>query len=222
MDILELYEDRAIEALHKLRAFSQSPEFEGFEIQESLIRGSGGRRRVRFDGEPGWWQRIRVTGAKNGALSFEAVTQTARAPARLLPTQRGLVDRFVEQAIASTGRNLCDRPHALRAARAARLQGLCAGSAQGRADAEPRAAAIPWELMHDGFDRSAEPMSVAGGMIRQLLLDDERADVLRAPAKTALVIGNPIVQDRRFPSLPGAADEALAVGTAAQRTAATT
>ncbi len=213
VDILELYEDRAIEALHKLRAFSQSPEFDGFEIQESLVRGSGGRRRVRFDGEPGWWQRIRVTGNKSGALSFEAVTQTARAPARLLPTQRGLVDRFVEQAIASTARNLSIGHTLFELLVPHDFKGYAPDRRKVALMLNPRAAAIPWELMHDGFDRSAEPMSVAGGMIRQLLLDDERADVLRAPAKTALVVGNPIVQDRRFPPLPGAADEALAVGT---------
>ena len=63
----------------------------------------------------------------------------------------------------------------------------------------PAAAAIPWELMHDGFDRSAEPMAVASGMIRQLLLSDERAHVLRSPSNTALVVGNPKVDDRTLP-----------------------
>ena len=72
----------------------------------------------------------------------------------------------------------------------------------------PEAAAIPWELMHDGFDRTSDPLSVASGMIRQLLLPDERSHVLRSPGNTALVIGNPIVSDTRFPSLAGAAEEA--------------
>ena len=49
-----------------------------------------------------WWQRIRVKGKKSGALEFEAVTQTARAPARLLPTQRGLVDGFVAARLETT------------------------------------------------------------------------------------------------------------------------
>ena len=40
-------------------------------------------------------------------------------------------------------------------------------------------------------------------MIRQLLLPDERPQVLRPPKNTALVIGNPMVSDDRFPSLPG-------------------
>ena len=213
VEILELYEDRAIEALHKLRALAQSPEFEGFEIEEALVRGSEGRRRVRFDSEPGWWQRIRVTGEESGELTFEAVTQAARAPSRLLPTQRGLVDGFVDRAIASTasnprlGHTLFELlvPHDFKTyAPDRRKLALML---------DPKAAAIPWELMHDGFDRAAEPMSVASGMIRQLLLPEERAQVLRSPTNTALVVGNPKVQDRRFKSLPGAAEEAAGVAT---------
>ena len=65
--------------------------------------------------------------------------------------------------------------------------------------------------MHDGFDRMAEPLSVSGGMIRQLLLPDERQHVLRSTGNTALVVGNPIVADPRFPSLAGAAAEAATV-----------
>jgi len=44
-------------------------------------------------------------------------------------------------------------------------------------------------------------MSVSTGMLRQLLVNDAREQPLRAPGKTALVIGNPIVSDTRFPSL---------------------
>jgi pimeloyl-ACP methyl ester carboxylesterase/tetratricopeptide (TPR) repeat protein len=213
VEIFELYEDRAIEAVHRLRALSQSPEFEGFEIEEAMIRGPEGRRRVRFEAEPGWWQRIRVTVEADEALKFEALTQAARAPSRLLPTQRGLVDGFVERAIASTAANarvgytlfelLVPNDFKTYAPDRRKLALML----------DPKAAAIPWELLHDGFDRAAEPMSVAGGMIRQLLLTDERAQVLRSPTNTALVIGNPKVDDRRFKSLPGAAAEAASVAT---------
>jgi hypothetical protein len=48
-------------------------------------------------------------------------------------------------------------------------------------------------------------------MIRQLLVTNERAHVLRSPSNTALVIGNPKVSDPRFPPLPGAAEEARQV-----------
>jgi pimeloyl-ACP methyl ester carboxylesterase/tetratricopeptide (TPR) repeat protein len=211
IEILELYEDRAIEALHTLRQLSQSPEFEGFIVQELLARGDDGRRRARFDQAVGWWQRIRVTSTEQGALQFEAVTQTARAPARLRPTQRALVDDFVQQAIETTS-NDPKLGHTL-------FELLVPNEFKSYAPDQrklalmlnPAAAAIPWELMHDRFGRSPEPLSVSSGMIRQLLLVDERAHVQRAPDNTALVIGNPIVSDPRFASLPGAAAEATSV-----------
>ncbi len=211
LDILELYEDRAIEALHVLRSLSSAPEFDDYVVEELLAKGPGGQRRVRFEQASSWWQRIRVKGKKSGVLEFEAVTQTARAPARLLPTQRGLVDGFIDRAIETTasdlklGHTLFEllvpndfKPYAPDRRKLALML-------------NPAAAAIPWELMHDGFDRSAEPMAVASGMIRQLLLSDERAHVLRSPNNTALVVGNPKVDDRRFPSLSGAAEEASRV-----------
>ncbi len=48
-------------------------------------------------------------------------------------------------------------------------------------------------------------------MIRQLIVDGGRERPQRAPGPTALVIGNPIVADPRFPSLPGAEAEAAEV-----------
>jgi hypothetical protein len=211
IDILELYEDRAIEALHTLRQLAQSPEFEPFVVQELLVKGDDGRQRARFDQAAAWWQRIRVTSNGQGALRFEAVTQTARAPARLRPTQRALVDDFVQQAIETTsndpklGHTLFELlvPNEFKAyAPDQRKLALMLN---------PAAAAIPWELMHNRFGRSPEPISVSSGMIRQLLLRDERAHVLRSHGNTALVIGNPIVSDPRFASLPGAAAEATSV-----------
>ena len=69
---------------------------------------------------------------------------------------------------------------------------------------DPKAAAIPWELLHDRYGRGSHPMAVASGMVRQLLVNTGQSHVVRAPGATALVIGNPLVSDERFPSLPGA------------------
>jgi triacylglycerol esterase/lipase EstA (alpha/beta hydrolase family) len=213
VEIFELYEDRAIEGLHALRVLTQAPEFDAYVVDELLVRGEEWQRRVRFAQSQGWWQRIRVVSEVDDALKFEAVTQTARAPSRLRPTQRGLVDGFVQQALETTandpklGQTLFEllvpndfKPYAPDRRKLALM--LNEG-----------AAAIPWELIRDGFDRSAEPLSVSSGMIRQLLLGDERSQVFRATSNTALVIGNPIVSDERFPSLSGAAAEAAGVAT---------
>jgi tetratricopeptide (TPR) repeat protein len=211
VDILELYEDKAIEALHALKALARAPEFENYLVDELLVRGPEGQRRVRFDPAAGWWQRIRVKSTDDGTLEFEALTQAARALARLRPTQRRLVDGFVEQAIESTandrrvGKTLFEllvpndfKPYAPDQNKLALMLNA-------------EAAALPWELMHDGFERMTEPLSISGGMIRQLLLSDERAHVLRSTGNRALVVGNPIVADPRFAPLAGAAAEAAAV-----------
>jgi tetratricopeptide (TPR) repeat protein len=211
VDILELYEDKAIEALHALKALARAPEFENYLVDELLVRGLEGQRRVRFDPAAGWWQRIRVKSTDDGTLEFEALTQAARALARLRPTQRRLVDGFVEQAIEATandrrvGKTLFEllvpndfKPYAPDQNKLALMLNA-------------EAAALPWELMHDGFERMTEPLSISGGMIRQLLLSDERAHVLRSTGNRALVVGNPIVGDPRFPPLAGAAAEAAAV-----------
>ena len=212
VEILELYQDRAIEALHELRAVAQSPEFESFTVEPTLTRRPEGQRRARFDQAQAWWQRVRVKRDDQGGLEFEALTRSARAAARLLPTQHDLVEGFIRDAIKTTakdpslGKTLFELlvPNDFKAyAPDRRKLGLMLNTA---------AAAIPWELMHDGYDRSEEPLSVSSGMIRQLLLPDERQHVLRSPADSALVIGNPVVTDERFPSLPGAAAEASVVG----------
>ncbi len=211
VDILELYEDRAIEALHALKGLSRAPEFESYLVDDLLTGGREGQRRVRFEQAAAWWQRIRVTSDKDGSLQFEAVTQAARAVSRLRPTQRGLVEGFVQQAIETTAND--------RKVGQTLFELLVPNDFKSYAPDQHKlaimmnaeAAALPWELMHDGFDRMAEPLSISGGMIRQLLLPDERQHVLRSTGNTALVVGNPIVADPRFPSLAGAAAEAATV-----------
>lgn len=208
VDILELYQDRAIEALHELRSLSQSPEFEAFTVEPTLLSGPEGRRRARFNQAQAWWQRIRVRGDDQGALEFEAVTRSARAAARLLPTQRDLVDGFVRDAIRTTANDPSLGQTLFELLVPTDFKAYAPDRRRLALMLNARAAAIPWELMYDGFDRTVEPISVSGGMIRQLLLPDERQHVLRAPADTALVVGDPIVADERFSPLPGAAAEA--------------
>src|SRR5690606_42153269 len=76
---------------------------------------------------------------------------------------------------------------------------------------DPESAALPWELLHDRFDLSAEPLSVASGLIRQLLVPSSREQMLRRPDRNAFVLGNPYVSDPKFGPLQGAEEEAMAV-----------
>jgi tetratricopeptide (TPR) repeat protein len=208
LDILELYEDRAIEAVYQLRHLAASPEFCDCVIHDMLVEGHEGQRRVRFEQAPDWWQRIRITSRETGDLEFEAVTQAARAPYRLQSMQRRLVDGFVTDAIGTTANNprigrtlyelLIPNDFKIYAPDRRKLALMV----------DKDAAALPWELLQDGFERSAEPLAVSSGLIRQLLEEQGRPQVMRSPEATALVVGNPIVSDTRFPALAGAADEA--------------
>ena len=214
VDVIELYEDRAIEAMYAFRTLTASPEFAEVDLERRLVRGPEGLRRARFGSDEGWWQRLRIVRrSEDDALAFEAVTRTARTPATLLPTQRGLVDGFIERAMRSTranprlGQTLFELlvPNDIKSFAPDRQKLALMLDAQ--------AAELPWELMQDGFDRQPEPVAVASGMVRQLLVERLRHQVLRATDDTALVVGNPKVSDQRFPSLKGARDEAEAVAT---------
>jgi hypothetical protein len=211
VDVIELFEDRAIEATRVAHDVAQLPEFAAFDIEPLLVCGEEGERRARFNQESGWWQRVRLTGTDHGGLEFEAVTQTARVKATLVSTQRQVVDRLVEQAIETTtydpglGHTLFEMlvPNEFKSYAAERRRMALLMN--------PAAAALPWELMQSRAEDGAEPLSVSTGMLRQLLVTDAREQPLRAPAKTALVIGNPVVSDPRFPSLDQAKAEAEAV-----------
>jgi hypothetical protein len=214
VDIVELYEDRAIEAAHALRGLARAGASEGLVTADLLERGRGGLHRPRFDTSPAWWQRIRVTTTDpSGGLQFEALTHLSRAHATLQPTQRRVVEGFVTEAQSTTasapglGSTLFEllipnefKPYAPDRQRLVLV--LDAASA-----------ALPWELLEDKYDKGARPLAVESGMIRQLIVDGGRPGPLRAAGPTALVVGNPIVADERFPSLPGAEAEAVEVTT---------
>jgi triacylglycerol esterase/lipase EstA (alpha/beta hydrolase family) len=213
VEILELYEDRAIEAVYALRNLARSDDLRHFVVEDRLVPGIEGRQRAHYQSGQAWWQRIRVKANDDGALEFEALTQLARAHASLKPTQRKLVEAFVDHAIGSTagdpalGFTLFELlvPNDFKSYAPDRRNLVLV--------LNKAAAALPWELLHDHYDKGAAPLSVNSGMIRQLLAHQRREQVLRSSTATALVIGNPIVTDPQFADLPGAAEEAESVAT---------
>jgi CHAT domain-containing protein len=182
-------------------------------MEDVLTRGNDGRRRARFDTTPGWWQRVRVTSGDDGSLRLEPLTQLARIPAHVQPTQRRAVAAFLTRATTTTayerslGYTLFEMlvPNDFKMHAADRRNLLLM--------LDPKAAAFPWELLHDRYDRGSRPMAVTSSMVRQLLVDRAREQVMRASGSTAFVLGNPVVKDVRFPTLPGAGEEARTVAT---------
>lgn len=209
LEIAELYEDRAIQSAHALQRLGNLPEFRQlFEVDATCRSTETGWRRAAFQESQGWWGRLQVTGEPDGSLKFLTLTDRARAPVQLQAVQRPLIDRFVQEAIASvnTDTALCQTlfdlllPQELKA-RAPEQTNLVLV-------VDEHSARYPWELMRDRLNQSDEPLVVERGVIRQLQTTEYRRGVHNARTTEALVVGDPI---SKFPALPGAQAEAGAI-----------
>ncbi len=213
LDIIELYEDRAIQALKELLALAGTAEFRAqLEVEELLVESKGGRRRAWFEEDPAWWQRLRIAEDKDtGELRFEAITGRARAETLLRTTQRRLVERFLDDAVATTAAD-AELSYTL-------FEMLLPNRLKERAPdrrnlvlvLDEGSAAYPWELLHDRHDAGSRPLAVEAGMLRQLTGSVFRERVLAATEDRALVVGDPKNDDARFVPLPGAQTEAREV-----------
>jgi tetratricopeptide (TPR) repeat protein len=218
IEFIELYEDRAIETARALQIAMTEPSLqERFVIDPYITQVAGGRRRATYEETPGWWQRMQVT-EEEGSLRFTALTERARAEVFLQPTQKALVDQFVQQAVGKTDAN--DQvaitlfnlllPNSLK------------DHAPERRDlvlvVDEGAARYPWELMQERPTRQADvpgvsqfstkPLAVQAGLIRQLSSEVFRENVRGTLTPNALVIGDPASD---FPALPEAEREAREV-----------
>ncbi len=225
IELVELWEDRAIAAARALHMARQDPELAGKFDVASLIRpGVGGNRGVRAaDDDPDWWHRLQVLADERGALRFTLLTQRARAEETLVPTQAELVDCFVARASAST----YSAPELSRTLYEMLLPNRLKDGSEMRSHLvlvlDEKAARFPWEMLEDRWsqplpglwttacrERVGErmPRSVEFGLLRQLKTANPRARPLMSFERTALVVGDPVSD---FVALPGARDEASRV-----------
>ncbi len=222
IELIELWEDRAIGAARALRQIDQDPGLTGaFDVTELVHQGTGGNRGVRASGEDqDWWHRLQVRADRHGALRFTLLTQRARAEETLVPTQADLVDRFVARACASTGydpdvnRTLFEMllPNRLKDGSVLRSNLVLV--------LDKDAARFPWEMLEDRWSQplpgqrattraersgARKPGSVEFGMVRQLATSTYRGEPIMSLGRSVLVIGDP---KSDFVPLPGARDEA--------------
>ncbi|MEI2733162.1 MAG: CHAT domain-containing protein [Dermatophilaceae bacterium] len=213
VQFLELWQDRALQALDAVHKSLASSALEyAFLAERSLRELPGRQRRLVFGDSPGWWQRVRVRCESDGGLTFEASIRRAGAPIRTVPTQRALVDRLVEQ--------LVDSPTPDPAAARALFELLFPNDLKAKAPdtdnvvlvVDPDAARYPWELLDDhGTEAGRVPLGVRRGLLRQLEGSAMRSHVLSATNARALVVGD---SDSGLAPLPAAQAEARSVAEA--------
>ncbi len=212
VELVELWQDRALIAQDRFRVLATDPDLQGaFRFEPTLRSHESGQRRLWFEeSTQGWWQRVQILGepsadAPDGSLRFTTLTERARSELRVLPTQRALVDRFIERAVSGTTYS----PEVSRTLYELLFPNALKERAPDRADLvlllDEAAAAYPWELLEDRASTDRRPFAVERGVVRQLSTLTMREHVATATQSRALVIG-----DTRsgLAPLPGAREEA--------------
>jgi len=214
VEFIELWEDRAIQAVRACQDVNSDPELRDFlAIHPEMESKRGGMRRVSYEEPSGWWHRVQILGGGGDdsnycTLRFTATTRRARNEVRLLPTQRALVDRFVEEAIGTT--------HDNRSVSRTLFEMLLPNELKEQAPdqddivlmLDEEAACYPWELLEDPGGSGRNPFVIEHGVLRQLETQQFRESVRSVAERNALVIGDPVSS---FVELKGAQAEADAV-----------
>ncbi|MBX9630568.1 MAG: CHAT domain-containing protein [Burkholderiales bacterium] len=215
LEIVELFEDRAIQGIKAMQELRRNPDIDqAFVFNDKVQSASGGLRRVSFDEPAGWWHRIQVLGGGkdgepgDGTLRFSSVTRRARAEVQLQRTQLKLVDEFVEQAIRQTSDNELVARTLFELLLPNELKDQAPDQDNTVLLLDEESARYPWELLRDPLNPGRKPNVVEHGVLRQLESFEYRETVRIVTENAALVVGDPVSS---FPPLPGAQHEAEAV-----------
>ncbi len=210
LELIELEQSRAVEAGHYLREICGEAGMASHFEQEPRLRHVPGAR-VGFSqaANRAWWNRLQIErGPEGDSLVFKLLTDRARAEVSLLPTQRNLVDQFIERCIrtAKWDAQLAATLYELLTPN--RLKKTPGQSSDTVLVVDQYAARYPWELIHDLSFPDTRPWAIQAGLIRQLATSTFRAKVLSTPLRTALVVGDP---PSEMVPLPAAREEAQMV-----------
>ena len=221
LEIVELYQDIASQAIEAVQEILQNPSLD--HGQASLVLDSpylkskrGGRPQRPADlFAAGWWRRVKITvedalegtPAPERRMRLTVLTDRARVEEEELITQRRLIDRLVEQSIDryENDSDLNAALFELMVPVTYKDQLLSQGDLVLVVDGE--AANYPWELMACRSRDEVRPIALGRGIIRQLVT--ARPLPLRPAANGdhVLVIGDPQL-DERANQLDGAKQEA--------------
>ena len=213
LELLELYEDVAISAAEALGRILQNEQLAPTISWPAgcVETAQAGRRRVRFDTPNEWYQRLEIV-RQDDRLRFLFPTDRARAEETLATGQLALADAFVKIASRDTGQNSEAAKTLYEMLLPLRLRELSPQQGNLVVIVDKQSACYPWELLENRWAVGERPPAVAAGFVRQFRTADFRQRPAHGLANTALVIGNPDLQNSPdFCDLPGARDEAQQV-----------
>jgi hypothetical protein len=220
LTLVELYLDRAAEAWHGLHVLATSAPL-AYEIAPTIASGTGPLRRQPEGGYRGAdYDLISTSTDSEGTISFALDTRRARTEVRAQRTQPLLVRKLVERAATASASDPKLGSTLFQLLVPLELKPFLSGNDRLVLQLDDGTAPIPWELLDTGAADGSEgdgvqpdwPWSIRTRLLRKLSTGDFRNAPRDANADAAvLVIGEPKIDDPRYPPLPGARSEAQAV-----------
>jgi hypothetical protein len=219
LTLVELYLDRAAEAWHGLRVLATAAP-QAYEIAPTIAFGTGPLRRQPEGGYRGAdYDLINTSTDSEGTISFALDTRRARTEVRAQRTQPLLVRKLVERAATARASDPQLGSTLFKLLVPLELKPFLSGNDRLVLQLDAGTAPIPWELLdtgsadgREGGDGPDWPWSIRTRLLRKLSTSDFRNAPRDTNADAAvLVIGEPKIDDPRYPPLPGAKSEAQAV-----------
>ena len=221
--LVEIYLDRASEAWRALQVQSIATPNQ-LELVGLVTSGAGALRRSLDSSYRGSAYDLisALTGPrdKNGQPTIEYVldTRRARTEVRAQQAQGTLLNELVAKASNDSNRDTQIGRTLFKLLVPVEMEPFLGGTSEMLIELDAGSAVIPWELLDTELPAQSggdpRPWAIRSKLLRKLRTEEFRAQVSDASADdSVLVIGEPLCDSQKYPPLPGARAEAMAVVT---------
>jgi CHAT domain-containing protein/pimeloyl-ACP methyl ester carboxylesterase len=215
VELIEIYQDKAIQALLALKRLKKSNHLH-FDIEpEKIVVKGGTRKRFVFENNSEWWKRITISSHQSAhsedisSLRFVSSWASARAEQYNLDVSSKIIEKLLEDLSKN---NQWNAPWAKTLFELLIPQDFKSEIQQLQPLlllVDKKTAQYPWELLQDS-NVQGKPIVTQVGMIRQLATTTFKRGLNYASSKRTLIVGDPLL-DGYLPQLQGALKEAEAV-----------
>lgn len=214
VEIIELYQDLAVEAAHAILPFNKLSN--QVSAATDLRELTGRRRRTLVSSNPDRWMTLSVNKIPGKEeYKFESLHQKARSEIIDETVEKRLVDEYLALIMDQTGFNIESPTSANKTLFEIlfpnHIKNISPDTDKIKFSLDEETARIPWELLVDPWSANLRPLAVEKRVIRQLSVEQFRSRPELARTNTALVVGDPPSGDDRYPLLEGAREEASTI-----------
>ena len=199
VELIDYYEDRAIQALRFINQESDSGRLAQTElITNSIEKKLGRRRRIVYENNDEWWNNLSILRSDKSLFTndhfkefnFTASSGTAKSDVRSIVYDTAIINKLLDELAenklwdAELAKIIFELliPNDFKLS-VRNLQNIILML-------DKDSAQIPWELLHD-TKTEQKPLATQIGMIRQLTTTDASVNVNYSTKNNALVIGEP-------------------------------